>query len=133
MLANGLEKQIGAAFATEGSEVGGYQAALELLKRDPIPTAITCYSDILAVGAQQALQEHFERTGVRIALTGYDNTYLSRLKQISLTSVEPQNELIAKKCIEILLEELKNPRSKGREFLIEPYLVVRASSAFDKI
>ena len=128
MLENGLEKFIHTSGVHEGSEVGGYEAMLKLLKVAPEPTAITAYNDLMAVGAQQALIEHQTKTGRRIAIAGYDNTYLSRLKQISLTSIEPQNELIAKECVRILLEDLKTLPAKGRELLLKPQLVVRSST-----
>jgi DNA-binding LacI/PurR family transcriptional regulator len=128
MLANGLEKHIKAVRVSEPTEVGGYEAALSLLKLSPGPTAITAYNDLIAVGAQQAIIEHQAATGRRVALTGYDNTYLSRLTQISLTSIEPQNELIAKESVRILLEDLESLPVKGREVLLKPQLVVRGST-----
>ncbi len=128
MLANGLERFITTSLVHEPSEIGGYEAAKKLLRVNPAPTAITAYNDLIAVGAQQALIEHEKETGLRIAITGYDNTYLSRLKQISLTSVEPQNELIAKESVRILLEDLKKLPSSGREILLKPHLVVRDST-----
>ncbi|MEN9753469.1 MAG: hypothetical protein RL670_1160 [Actinomycetota bacterium] len=128
MLANGLEDFIHAVSVRDASEASGYEAAQELLALNSRPTAITCYNDLQAIGAQQALQEHEQATGEKIAITGYDNTYMSSLKQISLTTIEPQNKMIAEKAVAILLEEIKHPVAKGHEFLMKPQLIVRDSS-----
>lgn len=128
MLANGLEQFIFAVPSRDASEESGYQAALELLKLDPRPTAITCYNDLQAVGAQQAVIEHEQATGEKVAITGYDNTYISSLKQISLTTIEPQNKMIAEKAVAILLEEIRHPVTKGHEYLMKPQLIVRNST-----
>jgi DNA-binding LacI/PurR family transcriptional regulator len=128
MLANGLEDFIHSVSVSDASENGGYEAALELLQQNPRPTAITCYNDLQAIGAQQALQEHEQATGEKIAITGYDNTYMSNLKQISLTTIEPQNKMIAEKAVSIVLENLRHPAAKGHEYLLKPQLIIRNSS-----
>ena len=83
------------------------------------PTAITAFNDLLAIGAQGA-------TDGTVAITGYDNTFLADLRQISLTSVDPGNTEIANKAAQLLLKNDKDERAKT--YLMEPKLIVRSSS-----
>ena len=86
------------------------------------PTAIACFNDLQAIGAQAAIQD----LGAKVALVGYDNTYLSSLSQISLTSVDPGNREIADKCADFLLEDDVNLKLTH---FSTPTLVARSSSA----
>jgi DNA-binding LacI/PurR family transcriptional regulator len=94
------------------------------------PTAIVCYNDLVALGAQEAINEYVAQGGPRVALTGYDNTYLAALKQISLTSVDHGTAEIGKKAAEILCEKSAPSAKRGKTFLLEPSLAIRNSSNF---
>jgi DNA-binding LacI/PurR family transcriptional regulator len=83
------------------------------------PTAITAFNDLLAIGAQGA-------TNGEVAVTGYDNTFLADLRQISLTSVDPGNTEIANKAAQLLL--MNDKTESAKTYLMEPKLVVRNSS-----
>ena len=115
MKEKGLAKFIDVEFAKSATEIDGFEAATKLMNSKNPPTAI----DLLAIGAQGA-------TDGTIAITGYDNTFLADLKQISLTSVDPGNTEIANKAAELLLN--KDSNQKAKTFLMEPKLVVRNSS-----
>ena len=61
----------------------------------------------------------------KVALVGYDNTYLSGLSQINLTSVDPGNREIANTCADLIIS--KSVKPKFAHFSA-PSLVVRAST-----
>ena len=118
---NNLEKYINIVKAKTDDEVAGYQMAELLLKSKNPPTAIACFNDLHAIGAQASIIN----LKAKVALVGYDNTYLSGLSQISLTSIDPGNKEIANKCSDLLLTD-----EIATNFTYEstPSLVVRNSS-----
>lgn len=121
MKESGLSKYINVVEARNDDETAGYEATKKLLELKNPPTAIACFNDLQAIGAQAAIIE----AKSNISLVGYDNTYLSSLSQIGLTTVDPGNREIASKCADLLLEE----EHFGNEIHFSiPKLVVRASS-----
>jgi DNA-binding LacI/PurR family transcriptional regulator len=62
-------------------------------------------------------------------VTGYDDTFLAELRQISLTSVNPDSAGMGELAARSLLERIANPDRPGVEHLVAPRLVIRASSA----
>jgi DNA-binding LacI/PurR family transcriptional regulator len=106
------------------TERGGSRAADLLLDRSDPPTAIVAVNDLAAIGAMAAV----ERRGLRgrVAVTGYDNTFLADLGPIELTSVDPRNAEIGRRAAELLLDE--GAAGRGREDLVSPTLRIRASS-----
>jgi DNA-binding LacI/PurR family transcriptional regulator len=119
MKEKGLTKFINIEFANNATEIDGFDAATRLMNSHNSPTAITAFNDLLAIGAQGA-------TDGTVAITGYDNTFLADLRQISLTSVDPGNTEIANKAAQLLLKNDKDERAKT--YLMEPKLIVRSSS-----
>jgi len=123
----GLARYIATA---EGAftENGGYQAALELLKQSPLPSAIFAANDISAIGALKALEEAGLHTPADVSVVGYDNTSLAALPQISLTSVQQFGADIGRLGVECLIERLEGRRSTPRHEVVAPTLVVRSST-----
>ena len=119
MKEKGLARFINVEFAKSATEIDGFEAAARLMNSQTAPTAITAFNDLLAIGAQGA-------TDGTVAITGYDNTFLADLRQISLTSVDPGNTEIADKAAQLLLKNDKAERAKT--YLMEPKLIVRNSS-----
>ena len=110
------------------TENGGYQAARELLKRSPLPTAIFAANDISAIGALKALEEAGLRTPADVSVVGYDNTSLAALPQISLTSVQQFGADIGRLGMECIFERIEGGRSTPRHEVVAPTLVVRTST-----
>ena len=81
----------------------GYRAAEELLTRCPDVTAIFAMSDLMALGAVRALQDHGLRVPQDIAVAGYDGIALGRFTVPRLTTIRQNTELLARRAAEILL------------------------------
>ncbi len=121
MREKGLSKYSNIYIAKSDDETGGYEAVKVLMKSTNPPTAIACFNDLQAIGAQSAIIE----AKANISLVGYDNTYLSSLSQVGLTTVDPGNREIADKCADLLIEE----EHLGHEtHTSTPTLVIRTSS-----
>jgi DNA-binding LacI/PurR family transcriptional regulator len=121
----GLGKYIAIEEGDTHYEQSGFFAANKLINGENPPTAITAYNDLLAIGAQEAV---LSSTRKSIAIVGYDNTFLSQLKQISLSSVDPGNKEIATRAAELLTTEKLSIPKLGTTHLLKPKLVIRSSS-----
>lgn len=104
---------------------GGERAAEELLTLSRPPTAITATNDLAAIGVMRAVRRHGLTD--RVAVTGYDGTFLSHLGPIDLTSVDPDNARIGQEAARLLLDP-----EVGGEVLVTPALTVRSSSAWSR-
>lgn len=128
MLSFGLEEFI--RIEPSGYTYDSGYAATERIAADgaeSLPTALTVTNDLAAVGAMAALRDCLPEDMARsVAVTGYDNSFLSRLNRIQLTSVDPDNALIARTAVRLLSE---GSSSADSELLIPPTLAIRASSS----
>ena len=100
---------------------GSGRAATERLLADPAPpTAITAVNDLAAAGAVSALHD----AGRRMAVTGYDGTFLGELSPLSLTTIDPHGDRIGASAARLLLAA-----GPPTEVLVPPTLVVRGSTS----
>ncbi|MGJ0203325.1 substrate-binding domain-containing protein [Leucobacter sp. gxy201] len=119
------------------TETGARLAVERLLAEKRLPEAIVAVNDLTAVAVISAL----EAAGVPVPggcrVTGYDDTTLSAIPRISLTSVDPDNRRIGREAAETLLAAAYPAAGAPgtgaaagphHEVLIEPSLVVRGSS-----
>ena len=114
--------------SAERSEAAGYAAAKKILKLKAAPTALVCFNDLVAIGAQEAIIEKQQSTGQKTALVGYDNTYFSALNRVSITSVEQGKAAIAAKAAELLTDKVSLEKAKGKTITVHPTLEIRAST-----
>lgn len=89
------------------SEESGYAATRGLLARGDRPTAVFAFNDIAALGALSAVADRGLAVPGDISLVGYDNTYLSRIRHISLTSVDNGNFAVGVQAGVFLTERLE--------------------------
>ncbi|MBT2522127.1 LacI family DNA-binding transcriptional regulator [Arthrobacter sp. ISL-28] len=128
MLENGLRPHItrGQGFTMESD---GYQAALKLLDQNPSLTAIFAANDTMALGAAGAARDRGLRIPEDLSLIGYDNSPLASANLLRLTTVDGRNGEVGAKAAQALLDRMKDPHVPVRTMLVEPELVVRASTA----
>lgn len=125
MHSHGLGGMIRVADA-DYSETAGAEAARRL-RAETSATAFACVNDLTAVGALSALSES---ESAPVAVTGYDDSALSQLRQVSLTSVDPQNGEIGRRAAATIIDIEREEAPRHPETLIAPHLVVRSSSAW---
>jgi LacI family transcriptional regulator len=107
---------------------GGQQAASELLASGFQPTAIICVNDFMAVGVLRELRERGLRVPLDVSVTGFDNIELSEFSHPALTTANIPREEIGRLIFCELTSGSTETQSAGREILIEPELVLRAST-----
>ena len=118
--------------AGDFTEDAGYRATVRLLSASPQgghpPTAIFAVDDLTCLGAQSAASEMNVGVPGRISLVGYDNSYLSRLRSIWLTSVDSAAST-ARLAARTLLARVADPFRPAEVHLLAPTLQVRGSTA----
>ena len=106
----------------------GEEAVERILGMSPLPTAVMCANDLLALGTLRAFAARGVRVPEELAVVGYDDLIFGSMLSPALTSVrQPAFELGAA-AAELLLDEVRNPDHRHREVRFEPELIVRASS-----
>ena len=108
---------------------GGYAAAGRLLGRSERPTAILAFNDVACVGALSAADDHHLAVPQDLSLVGYDDTYLARIRHLSLTSVDNGNFAVGAQAAKFLLQRLDGGSQPQRVYLHQPTLCIRRSTA----
>jgi DNA-binding LacI/PurR family transcriptional regulator len=109
--------------------LGGQQATRQLLASGFHPTAIICVNDFMALGVLKELREQGFSVPKDVSVTGYDNISLSEFACPPLTTVNIPRETIGRLAFTALVpEQNQEAEVRGREFLIDPELVIREST-----
>ncbi|MFF4382580.1 LacI family DNA-binding transcriptional regulator [Kitasatospora sp. NPDC001547] len=106
---------------------GGHAAAGVLLGRGC--TAIACGSDMMALGAIRAVRQRGLSVPRDVSVVGFDDSPLIAFTEPPLTTIRQPVEAMATAAADALLEEIRgNPAPPG-EFVFQPELVMRGSTA----
>lgn len=111
------------------TEEGGYRAMVRLLGRARRPTAVFAVNDVACVGGLSAAEESGLRVPDDLSLVGYDNTYLSRLRHLWLTTVDTASHDVGRRAAQRLLERIEDPQRPREVDLVVPFLEVRGTTA----
>lgn len=103
------------------------------------PTAIVCYNDELAIALLDILREKNIRIPENLSIVGFDDSFLTNVSEVKLTSVKHPKSELGKAAGKMVLDIIKSP--KGNPFIIkdvfdsiifEPELIVRQSTSNPK-
>jgi DNA-binding LacI/PurR family transcriptional regulator len=109
-------------------EESGARAARALLASDLLPTAVVAYNDRSAVGVLDTLLRSGVAVPGAVSVVGYDDSPLSRLAHIDLTTVSQDSEQLMRHAVAAVVERLDGGRTEHREVVVRPRLVVRGTS-----
>ena len=88
-----------------------------------------CVTDYVALGALRGLADAGIRIPDDVKVIGFDDVAISRFLAPSLSSVNPSNDLIAAKAVDLLVDRINGDGGEPVEF-VSPYsLAVRESTA----
>jgi DNA-binding LacI/PurR family transcriptional regulator len=118
------------AYVVDGGfdDESGYRAASEALSALVRPTALFVANDFAALGAMAAARNLGLEVPRDVSVVGYDGMALSGLRHISLTTVVQPLRQMGRLAAEALLERINGGRSRARNTVVEPHLVIRDSS-----
>jgi DNA-binding LacI/PurR family transcriptional regulator len=128
MRAHGLEGEL-RVIAGDSTDAAGARAARLLLDEGrPLPTAVVAFNDHCAVGLLDALTRARVEVPGEVSVVGYDDSALSRLAHVNLTTVNQDARRQAEQAVAAAVERLDGGRTTPREVVLAPHLVVRGTT-----
>jgi DNA-binding LacI/PurR family transcriptional regulator len=112
----------------DNTEASGARVARELLDAGELPTAIFAGNDRCAVGVLDMLRRSGVEVPDDVSVIGFDDSQLSRLAHIDLTTVRQDIARISEYAVRAAAERLDEGRTASREIVLDPQLVVRGTS-----
>lgn len=108
---------------------GGRAAAVELMRSASPPDAIFCASDIMAMGAMDALRYELGlRVPEDVSVVGFINAAESAWNSYRLTTVSVDVERMCRQSVAMLAELMEDPDLEPRRDLIKGELILRSSA-----
>ncbi|WP_017557053.1 LacI family DNA-binding transcriptional regulator [Nocardiopsis baichengensis] len=126
MLRHGLDPESLVTLAQYGVE-GGYAAAVRLLREGA--TALVCGSDLMALGAIRAARQRGLSVPRDFSAVGFDDSQLIAFTDPPLTTVRQPVKAMAHASVRSLTDAINGHAVSHDEYLFDPELVVRASTA----
>ena len=131
MRRHGLESEA-RVIPGEHTEESGIEAGRLLLgernRGQALPTAVLAGNDRCAWGLLMALTRAGVDVPRDVSVVGYDDSHLSHLMPIGLTTVRQDAALMAEHAVRFAVERLENPELEPREAVLDPKLVVRGTT-----
>ncbi|GJJ24946.1 LacI family DNA-binding transcriptional regulator [Bacillus velezensis] len=106
----------------------GCEAVTELLRRSEHPTAIFCFSDLVAFGVMQGIRKAGLVPGEDIDIVGFDNVPEAEISYPPLTTVSSFPRQSGKEAAQLLHHKITNSQHKKQRIILAPELVIRESS-----
>ncbi|MDO0938400.1 LacI family DNA-binding transcriptional regulator [Streptomyces sp. DG2A-72] len=110
------------------TEEGGYRTTVRLLSRPDRPTAVFAVNDIASAGALSAADELGLRVPRDVSVVGYDNTSISRLRHVWLTTVDSAGHEVGRRAARRLLDRFEGRGGQGDVHLAVPTLEIRGTT-----
>ena len=115
--------------AGDHTEAAGARAAGQLLdERGSLPSAVVAYNDHCALGLLDTLSRAGVEVPAEVSVVGYDDSSLSRLAHVNLTTVSQDARGQAERALAAAVERLEDGRATDREVVLAPRLVVRGTT-----
>ena len=115
-------------WATNGHAEEGYAAVNQALNKGLPFTAITCFNDLVAMGALKSLSENGLSCPRQVEVVGYDNLYMSQFMQPALTTVDVPKFRLGYAAMDSLITHIKNPSAAYGKVVMPTRLVFREST-----
>ena len=111
------------------SSQGGFDAMQQILQSAQQPSAVFVCNDLMGIGALSAAHEAGLRIPQDLSVIGFDDIELARFTSPPLTTIVQPKQHIGRLAVEMLLERIQGGRTDTKQILLQPKLVVRASTA----
>ncbi|MCY9665812.1 LacI family transcriptional regulator [Paenibacillus alginolyticus] len=110
----------------------GMLASEQLLKVPSPPTAIFASTEALAIGAIKRVRELGLRLPEDISIVGFDNTMFGQMFDPQITTIAQPIYDMGQKVMELLIEEINEPKKVKQRIVMTPELVVGGTTAKKK-
>jgi LacI family transcriptional regulator len=104
---------------------GGEAAIAEIVNHFNPPSAVVCFSDLVALGVLSGLHHRSYVPGEDLAVVSCDDIEEASRGYVQLTTSRIQKSEIGGIAAEMLLERIADPTIPPRRILLEPELIVR--------
>jgi DNA-binding LacI/PurR family transcriptional regulator len=108
------------------TEQSGHDAAIALIARKVKFDAIFAASDLIAIGAMRALEEHGLEVPADIAIVGFDDIPAASLAHPPLTTVQQDYRRAGEVLVDALLKQIRNEQADTTA--LPAKLIIRKSS-----
>lgn len=112
----------------EAGDKAGYASMQKLLKLKKHPDAVFCYNDLTAIGAMNATVEAGLRIPQDIAFIGCGNFRYADYLKVPLSSIDHSTSSLGAAAGKLALSLMEQPEQPPQMIVIEPRVIVRASS-----
>ena len=107
----------------------GAAAVQSILSQPHIPSVIFCGSDLIAMGAMNALEQAAVRVPEDVSVIGIDDIAFAFLARPPLTTIRVPRDELGRVAFQALDKMLKLKPPRGAEYYVATELVVRGSTA----
>lgn len=110
----------------------GYRTGMDYFKgmgKQEMPTAVTCYNDLVAMGLLRALRELGLRVPADVSVIGFDGIALCEYIDVPLTTMHVPRRTMGRSAVEVLIQQME----AGADYTLEQVtlqaeLTVRSST-----
>ncbi len=110
------------------TEQAGVAGAQRLLRRRRKPTAVFGANDLVAIGALDTFVDAGLDVPEHMSVIGYDNSPMSRMSRLSLSSIDQSTERLGHVALDLLRSRIDGRRDQRIE-LVTPTLVARRTTS----
>jgi LacI family transcriptional regulator len=107
---------------------GGFDTMKKVLASALKPTAVFVCNDLMGIGALSAAHEVGVQIPRDLSVVGFDDIELAHFTSPPLTTVAQPKQKMGVMAVDMLLERIQSKREGSKQVLLQPTLVVRASS-----
>jgi LacI family transcriptional regulator len=118
---------------TDFRQSGGHSGMRKLLELPAPPTAVFAGSNLLTLGALQAIHERHLTIPDEIAIVGFDEMPWAMSLRPPLTTVAQPAFDVGRTAAELLIARVREPALPRRQVVLETKLIVRSSCGFEKV
>jgi DNA-binding LacI/PurR family transcriptional regulator len=129
----GIQSNSNLVIRCGGGEIeNGVEGMLKLYCNMPLPSAVFCFNDLIAIGALRVIVDSGISVPGQISLAGFDNIEYSAYTQPPLTTFDQPKHAIGAEAARMLLDQIQSPEidvhaSVAR--IMQGHLLVRGSTS----
>jgi LacI family transcriptional regulator len=109
----------------ESTVKGGEEIIGRLMQTSSPPTAVVCFTDLIALGALSGLYHMGLVPGKDVAVVGCDDIEEASRGYVQLTTARIKKNEIGQRAAELLFERISNPQNPPKKIIMKPELIVR--------